>query len=164
MSTSLAQLTAVITLILECPGGLNILTGKLEPPTAEELYQIVESCKRPVEALGMKIDKGGSSPLAETVTLLADTFEGIVERFGGWVHIIETTKQWAMMNVPSWRLVIDYHCWVKGYRSRIDGSMVDKISERHGVTPPTLYRLVRRFPGELANSIMRTPIEHREAV
>lgn len=161
---SLAQLTAVITLILDCPGGLNILTGRFEPPTPEELWQLAESCKRPFAELGMKIDGDGMSPRAESVTILSETFERIIGNFGGWVHIAEAVREWAQMNPTPWRIYIEHSKWVKGNKYRLDGSPIERIADKYGISRETIWRVVKRFPGDLAEAILRAPIEHREAV
>ena len=165
--TSLAQLTAIVTLILEYPGGLNVLTGRMGPPSPEDLYQLVESCKQPLDDLGVRIGgSGGTSPLAERIITLADTFDGIVSRFGGWAHIIDSTNEWAAINPNSWRMVVQYHRWVKNgrNRSRQDGPQLERIAGMCGTSKETLCRLVKRLPEELAESILRAPIERREAV
>lgn len=163
-SISLEQLTAVIALTLEYPGGLNVLIGMMAPPAAENLHRLIRSHKGSLDDLYGAIEGDTLRAEAERVSDLAEAYERTVASCGGWPHIVASVRQWTKDNDASWKLVIDHHCRVKSSRSRIDGPQLDKMVKDYGMSKALICRRVKQFPGDLANAIMRTPIEHREAV
>jgi hypothetical protein len=151
------QLAAVIKMLVTYPNGLNMLLGRVNPPSVEQINDIILAFTPPENDLGAKVDGGSNIPYAERLIYTAETFSEVVTVCGGWPHIVEVTKSWLKVYPNSWSVVLDYTRWVKTKNTRIDGSVLKKIAEIHGYSTTTVLNIIDSFPRELADAILMSP-------
>lgn len=158
------QLTCVIRLMLEYPQGLSMLIGTVDGPACEDIAEMIETIREPREMLtdpaGRPLSVAGGKRALPPDCMIdnEERFNRIVRRVGGWGHVHAVTRDWRRQYPVSWAVIIDYARW-SPEKSRIDNVTLDDIADRHKMSRATFYRIIRRFPQELATAIMNTPID-----
>ena len=152
----LEQLTAVIIMVMEYPRGLDVLMGKVPPPPAEDIAEMITSCSSSND-LGVRISGGKFSSEAERILMSEESFTGIIDAVGGWEHVNTVTRDWAESYSNTWNIIVDHVKWVQGGFSRIDESQLSRIAEKYCITVDTICRKKREFPKVLARAILQTP-------
>jgi hypothetical protein len=156
----IVQLTCVIRLIAEYPQGLGMLMGSVSPPECEEINEMLETVRSPSEptfdtaGFVMRVDGGKNFIEAECMIDNAGRFNRVIDRVGGWERINTVTQGWAKHYSIRWSVLVDYAVWVNLSSSRIEGSEIEKISEKHGFSRNAVYHTVQIFPQELATAII----------
>ena len=151
------QLTVAIDLLVShYPQGLSVLLGQVEPPTSQDIAELVASFSGG-DDLGVRVDGGESVPEAERMICTAEKYFDVIERAGGWNHVIAVVRDWSVHYSTTWAIIVDHVCWVQGGFSRVDESQLDRIARKHHTTIDTVCRKKREFPSVLARAILRTP-------
>ena len=152
------QLASIIRMLMQYPRGLSILLGREAPPsTSKEINDMIVSFTPAPEPIG-RVDGGQSIPLAERLIYTEETFRRVISECGGWKHIAGVVCGWMRMYPNNWAIIKDHVAWVEAASSRIDGSILDKLAKYHGCSTDTINRMVNKFPIELAEAILRSPI------
>ena len=153
------QLAEVIDMLLDRhPMGLRVLTGEAPPPTQEEVHLMYQA-GRIGDDPGVRVGNPGTppSPRMDQVLMDKQKFDKIIERSGGWDHIVSVTREWGGYKPKTWSVIEDHVIWVsRGGFSRLDDPQLIQISDKHGLAPETVQRYRREFPESLALSILRS--------
>jgi hypothetical protein len=137
--------------LLEHPAALRVLLGQWGTPLEpEDVVFMAEGNPAAAEKLRSGPGENSQSPLAEV-------FNDIIEQAGGWPHVVEAAREWIKKNPARWAIIVDFICWAKPNRSRIDGSPSGRVTQKHGISRATLWRIMKNFPGELAEMIIKLP-------
>lgn len=151
------QLTIAIDLLVShYPQGLSVLLGQVEPPTSQDIAELVASFSGG-DDLGIRVGGGESVPEAERMLSTAERFFDVIERAGGWDHISSVVRDWSMHYSATWAIIVDHVCWVQGGFSRVDVSQLERIAKKHATTVDTVCRKKREFPSVIARAILRVP-------
>lgn len=151
------QLTVAIDLLIShYPQGLSVLLGQVEPPTSQDIAELVASFSGG-DDLGVRVDGGESVPEAERMLATAEKYFDVIEKAGGWDHIVSVVLEWSEHYSKTWGIIVDHVRWVQGGFSRVDESQLDRIAKKHHTTIDTVCRKKREFPSVLARAILRTP-------
>ena len=153
----LEQLTAVIIMTMEYPRGLDVLMGKVPPPPAEDIAEMITTCSSSSD-LGVRISGGKFSSEAERILMSEESFTGIIDAVGGWEHVNAVIRDWAENYSPTWNIIVDHVRWVQDSYSRVDQSQLRRIATKHCTTIETVCRKKREFPKVLARAILQTPL------
>ncbi|GHV50355.1 hypothetical protein FACS1894216_02400 [Synergistales bacterium] len=152
------QLAAVIQMLMDYENGLSMLLGRVAPPDSAQIQDMINSFNPPGE-LGVRVDGGQSTPLAERLIYTEETFNSVIARCGGWGHINKELNNWIKVRPNEWAIIRDHVRWVRIQSSRLSGSMLEKIARIHSCSTDTVSRLVSRFPRDIAYSITRSPAD-----
>jgi hypothetical protein len=159
------QVTAIIRLVRDYPQGLSILLGTVPPPTSEDICEMLNSVRPPLEpaldAEGNPLRVDGGSDFIEADMMLdtAEMFNSIVERAGGWPHINEVVREWKEKYPKSWAVMVDYVCWPE---SRVDGVSLASIADAQGLSRNIVPKIIQTFAQRIATAVLNTPHSHSE--
>lgn len=156
--TLVEQLAEIIRMLVGFPKGINMLLGRIPPPTLEEINEMILAFRSAGPDLGTRVDGGENIPTAERLIYTADTFTAVLEACGGWKHISVVANGWIKLSPNAWAIVLDHVRLVRTKVTRIDGSSVKKIADAHGCATDTIHNVVNVFPKELAAAILSSPI------
>lgn len=158
--TLVLKLTSIIRLLMDYPGGLSMLLGTAEPPSCVAINEIFESVRPcPEQTLGtdgfpMRVSGGGVGEFdGDRIINNEERFAAVIAQCGGWKHVNAITQEYKERYPVAWSVVIEYVCWPK---SRVDKADYETISERCGVSRPTVSRIISNFAQELATVIINS--------
>lgn len=153
------QLAEIIDMLLDRhPMGLRVLTGETSPPTQEEIHLMYQA-GRTGEDPGVRMNNSGTPPPHHMDNVLCDEqkFNKIIEKSGGWVHIVSVAREWKEYRPKTWAVVEAHIAWVPvGGFSRLDEPQLQKVADKHGLSPKTMQRYRREFPHDFALAILRS--------
>ena len=152
------QLAEIVRMLVGFPKGINMLLGRIPPPTLEEVNEMILTFRPAGPDLGTRVDGGENIPTAERLIYTADTFTAVLQACGGWGHIAEVANGWIKVYPNTWAIVLDHARLVRTKVTRIDGSSVKKIAEAHGCSTDTIHNIIGAFPKELADAILCSPV------
>jgi hypothetical protein len=150
-------------IVVDSPQGLPILLGEVPPPQSEEVIEMLNACRPPssptLDSTGqpLRVDGGQDFTEPELFINTVEKFEGVIERAGGWKKINAVTKEWTRNFPTKWNILVDAVVWARLSPSRLDGSMIDKISSKYGVTRKVIGEIVQIFPQEISTAILNWP-------
>jgi len=153
------QLAGIIDMLLTShPMGLRVLTGEAPPPTQEDIHLMYQA-GRVGEDPGVRMGNPGTPPSHRMDQVLLDeqNFNKIIERSGGWGHIVSTVREWSKYKPKTWAVIEAHVTWITGGGfSRLDEPQLAQIAERHGLAPETIQRYRREFPETIAIAVLRS--------
>jgi hypothetical protein len=155
------QLSAIIQMITLYPTGLSMLLGRVNPPTSEQVNEMILAFTPTGGDLGVRVVGGASIPQAERLIYTEETFSEVIAVCGGWPHISDVARCWMKYNPNGWAVMMDHTRWVKTKITRIDGSTLKKVADAHGISVDTVRNTINSFPKELAEAILATPLEDK---
>lgn len=162
---SVAQVVAVLELLARFhPAGLGMLLGQVQPPTDDEIAELLGSFSQSSD-LGVRISGGVSIPEPERIISLAGMFNGIIAAIGGWRHIWQMAREVRDDISPDlWREAVDYvtHIAPGGKIRDGAGGMGARLFQtngegRHGIAERTARRRFRHLLRILAIKILSFP-------
>jgi hypothetical protein len=156
-------LRAIIELLTKThPAGFRVLLGECDPPSAEEVRNMLGALREDADP-DMRVSGGGDS-LPEAIRLVeaSEKFNEYIDAAGGWPHICSTTREWARHYAATWGILIDHAVWVSGGFSRIDAAQMERLASKHGMSSDSIWRRIREFPNELARAILLQPSDAKE--
>jgi hypothetical protein len=151
------QLAAIIQMLMAYPKGLSILLGRVAPPTSEQIIEMILAFSPASADLGVRVDGGLNTPLAERLIYTEQTFFMIIADIGGWKHINDVTREYMALFPNTWAIIMDHTRWVRTKTTRIDGSSLKKVADAHGCSIETVRHHINSFPCELARAILASP-------
>lgn len=168
---TVARIVAALELVVRFYGW-GVLFGRTEPPTREELENLLDSSSYAAD-LGVRIMGGRKVPEAErelmrkeTVSACIDTIEAV----GGWPHVAESAES-IRQETPKywWRVVDDYATFIKpgGMIRSGDRSMSERlfgIDGKHKIDQRTARNWLRRLLRAIAIRVLSFPVDEKEYV
>lgn len=154
-SLSIERLSALIELIaLYLPRGLRVLLGVEEPPTPDELTDLLKALRsRP--QLSVRIIGGQVTSEAEARVLLAEKVDEIAAEGGGWPNIARAAK-----------LVSEYHPtqWRRFEDTILHPASLDVIALRHRMSTRGLIKSNKSVCDKIAiTAALRPPVPRQES-
>ncbi len=148
-----AKALSIVSLLLEYPGGLQILLGEKPPPDTQETYYIFESCTQYSHHLGVRISGGRHLPIAERMAVIFDIFNSAVNDLGGWKAVTDGTNEMKRAYSSRWEIIKDYYSTDSVDLQRIDMTTIDKLVTKYKKTRNMIRLLVKEFPETLSRKI-----------
>jgi hypothetical protein len=156
-------LRAVIELLARThPAGLRVLLGEYEPPSAEEIRDMLGATRGGVGA-DIRVDGGKRLPEAVRLLETAEIFNRFVDAAGGWGHITRMAREWAGKNSGDWALMVDHARDIRHTGHRwLGGAKLRRIADAYGCSGRTVTKKRRLFAAELAEYILLSPMEAKK--
>lgn len=134
--------------------GIAIMLGAVAAPSIEEIYSIMQPSP---PDLGVRVDGGSSTPLAERRLMAIAPIEDILNKAGGWSAIWEATRDYKSVYPEQWKLIEAYALFMRPGGIIRDGKGgMSKIisSDNDNVVPQTLRNRRAKYLYSLAVYIM----------
>ena len=152
------RLVSVVELLLQShPCGLRVLTGEVPAPSFEDLVLMIQDQgKNPSE---VRVQGGRFTSEQESCVVKAEAIQEALDACGGWEAVIGMANSYREAFPQSWRIFVDHLTWVgAGGISRLSGeSQLERIAEKHGVSPDTVQRRRKEVVETIARNAMRVP-------
>jgi len=139
----------ITALVLRHPSGLRVLLGETKPLTADEWSCLLapmggqESCERVQRT---PTNDGFFCDLARGIDA-----ELLIEKIGGWNSVVQSARFIRENASLDWNLFVEaVRVKTTPLKSRIDGSLIDRIARQHGVSRKTLLRRLEIVPGTIS--------------
>jgi len=120
--------------------GVAILLGMVTPPSSIEIYDMKF---KPSADLGVRVDGGEKTPLAETIIMATATEYNIVRQVGGWSRINQAVRHYKSIYPIGWQQLEEYALFIRpgGMIHDGKGGMMSVLQNKYdGVCPRTLRR------------------------
>lgn len=120
--------------------GIAILLGILPPPSSLDIYYMKFSASAD---LGVRIDGGDKTPLAETVIMATTEEHDIIREIGGWSRIHHAVRYYRSVYPEGWQQLEEYALFIRpgGMVHDGKGGMMSILQDKYdGVCPRTLRR------------------------
>jgi len=149
--------SAIELLVKYNPRALRILTGEEDGPTVKEVVEMlrVASPKAEIEA----IQTGKITCEAESMMILAEKYNHIIDRVGGWDHISAVVDLYKKACPDEWGVFVDNVIWVAGQRN-----MVEKVARKHQLSSVGFRSMARRVPRKIAKKAIQIPRKYTGGV
>lgn len=120
--------------------GIAILLGILPPPSSLDIYDM--KFRAPAD-LGVRIDGGDNTPLAESIIMATAREHAIIREVGGWSRIHKAVRYYRSAYPEGWQQLEEYALFIRpgGMVHDGKGGMMSILQDKYdGVCSRTLRR------------------------
>jgi hypothetical protein len=109
-----------------------------------------------IEKLGVRIDDCNISCEQERTYVLAESFLAIIEKAGGWDHVISTIQDYIKHNKTYWDIFRDYLVWVNKIPCTKKRFIYQEniLTRKYGYTFRHLRNIRKQVPEDMARVIV----------
>ena len=148
------KIAGLIQFLIEYhPRGFDVLLGNIEPPSADEIHELLDAPRDHNKNPEVRTVSPSFVNNAEKILSDEESFNNLIEQAGGWKHIIKISREFKALDPKIWAIAVDHIKYVGTARVR-HTSRLGYVAACHGVTPRTVQRYKKNFYVYLAAMIL----------
>lgn len=151
------RIAGIIELLMNYhPRGFDVLLGICEPPTDEEVHEMLDMLRTKTdESIKTRSNYVNN---AERIMWDAETFNNIIEEAGGWARINKICNECRRLAPRYWEIVINHIKYIGTMRVH-HTSRLGMLAARYACSVRTVQRYRREFPERLAEFLLNPDVD-----